>query len=361
MQILLIRPTQKIAGTERLNINLFQSLSKDQLLRLRLLTNLNLFAHIVNKYNKVRVESWLPEEVGTKKQLLKILLYAPIFIHRYLYVIHQMERGKRFDVICLQSRTEMIFISPILKKMGYKIVWIQHGAFFVSQAAGMIKKMYVLASRYADKIIAVSEDTRMDLLAGGIRSEKVQTLYIGIDTHMYKPVTKKSKQLCIGYLGTVTKEKGTDDFVAVARILGTEKFTYLVIGDGPEKKNMQKQIKATFTGFVDDVKKYLARVDVLLFPTHHFEGVSMAIREAVAMGIPVLATDIGGCREIITNGYNGYLYEQGNVGVMARDIRVLDRDRKKLRLMGKQAREVVLKKFNMEKQAKEFAAFFNSL
>jgi len=66
-------------------------------------------------------------------------------------------------------------------------------------------------------------------------------------------------------------------------------------------------------------KEYLARVDIFLFPTHHYEGVSMAIRER-GVWYPVLATDIGGCREIITNGYNGFLYKQGDVEAMARDI-----------------------------------------
>jgi len=255
----------------------------------------------------------------------------------------------------------MIFLSPVLKLMGYKIVWIQHGAFFVSQAAGLIKKMYGIAGRYVDNIIAVSQDTKMDLIAGGIRSEKVQTLYIGTDTQMYKPVTKKSKKLCISYLGTVTKEKGTDDFASVANKLGMNKFTYLVIGDGPEENNMRENIRATFTGFVDNVSHYLRKADVLLFPTHHNEGVPLAIREAMVCEVPVLAYDKGGTREIVVHGYNGFLYKEGDIEGMVRDIRMLNKNRKFLKEMGRHARETVVKRFNIEKQGKEFLKYFKNL
>ncbi len=140
-------------------------------------------------------------------------------------------------------------------------------------------------------------------------------------------------------------------------MMATKGFQTLVIGDGPDRK----LVRGGVTGFVQNVGVYLQKIDILLFPTHHHEGISMAILEAMSCGIPVLATDIGGNREIITSGYNGYLYKQGDAIVMARDIRELKENQIKLRFMGKHAREVISKKFDIKKQAMAFADFFMNI
>ena len=87
----------------------------------------------------------------------------------------------------------------------------------------------------------------------------------------------------------------------------------------------------------------------------------MAILEAAAMGIPILTTNIGGNREIIKHGYNGFLYKPGDTRGMSRDIKMFSINRKKLILMGQNARQTIVDRFNIKKQAKEYAAFFRSL
>ena len=346
-----MRSSEIFSGAERYNTLLIPQLRKDKKLRIDFLTNQTLLAEKLH----VPVTPWLFEEVGTKKQLLKILFQLPFVLHKYINaLIH-------YDLVCFQSRTEMIFLTPIAWLLHKKVVWIQHGPFFVSQASRIIKWLYRIASRYAT-IVAVSQDTKSDLTKNG--GNLVEVIYIGVKTQEIRKI--KYKNFTIGFLGALTKEKGTDDFVRVCCYYmrgraSIDNIEFFVIGDGPEKRSMMRQLPAVFTGYVEDVKKYLKEIDILLFPTHHHEGISLAILEAMAMGIPVLATDIGGCWEVIKDGYNGFLYKQGDVEKMARDIRMLNKNRAKLRLMGKHARETVVKRFNIEIQAKKFAEFFKSL
>ena len=375
MHLLLVRSTKSLSGTETYNINLFRELLKDSSIKVNFLTNLNLFAEELKKNSSsIYVEHWLPVEVGTKKQLLVNFFYFLIFIPRYITKIREIEMENRFDVICLQSRTEMIFLTPFLKSMHYKVVWIQHGSFFTSQASSLIKKLYLLTSHLVNKIIVPSKDTRTDLVFNQIKGELVKVIHIGINMKLFHPskltVIKRQRRnlelkagsFIIGFLGTLTAEKGIEDFITVSKRLGKRNYQYIVIGDGSDKTAMKQEIpEGLFTGFVLDVRKYLKVLDILLFPTHHYEATSIAILEAQAMGIPVLAYDKGGTREIITHGYNGFLYKEGDWRGMVRDAEMLNENRKLLREMGRHARQKIEEEFNIEKQGKEFVKFFKSL
>ncbi len=352
MRLLFIRSTKSFSGAEKYNVELLRELRKNTSFRIDILTNQRRLA----KELGVKPASWLPEEVGTKKQLMKAIFCTPVFIPRYFTIT------KHADLICLESRTEMVLVTPFMKLFGRKVLWIQHGPFYNSQAAGIIKVLYRWTSRFVTKIIAVSEDTKKDLMNGGVDGKKIVVIYIGVSMTKIKRIIHK--QFTVGFLGTLTKEKGTDDFIGVSNLLrsiDTSKQKFLVIGSGPERKIMRRKLRAEYTGFVTDVKRHLARIDVLLFPTHHYEGISMAILEAQAMGIPALAIDIGGNKEIIKHGYNGYLYKLGDVKSMARDIRTLAASPTKLREMGMHARQRIKERFTIEKQSKLFADIFWSI
>ncbi len=140
----MIRSTKGFSGAERYNVNLFRELKKDRNFEVSFVTNLPELAKRLN----ATCYPWLPVEVGTKKQLLYVLFSAPVFISRYISTIKRLESGKRFDAVVLESRTEMIFFTPILKLLRYKVVWIQHGPLFRSQASRFVLQFYLLASKF---------------------------------------------------------------------------------------------------------------------------------------------------------------------------------------------------------------------
>src|SRR3990167_6767968 len=126
MKILFIRNAGRISGSETYNINLFGELVKNASLDLFFLTNLPKFATRVSKLGlMVRVIRWGEEGIGTKKQLFRTLFTLHIIIPRYLSAIRSMEKEKRFDLICLQSMTEKLFLTPVLKNLGYPIIWTE--------------------------------------------------------------------------------------------------------------------------------------------------------------------------------------------------------------------------------------------
>jgi glycosyltransferase involved in cell wall biosynthesis len=324
---------------------------------------------------------WAPEEVGTKKQLLKIIFLSPIFIIKYLKMIRQMNLKRSIDIICFESMTEKIFLTPVLCLFGYKIIWIEHGPLFISQAANIIKYLYRYTSKYVKKIISVSKGTSNDLISGGINPTKIQTLYIGIDTFKFKHIEQRSLEKrqslgisinsrVIGYVGTVTKEKGLEEIVSLSRelIRRSKDYVFLIIGDGPDLNWMKNEVNYLgltsnyrFTGFTENVAPIFDVLDVFFFPTRHHEGISLSLLEALSMSKITIVKDIGGNSEVIQNNRNGYLFHRFNSVKIADLIQIFFAESKNFINIKKNAAKTIDENFNIVKQGNDFIKLFQSV
>lgn len=113
-------------------------------------------------------------------------------------------------------------------------------------------------------------------------------------------------------------------------------------------------------GFRDDVPRVLAGSDVFVLPTPS-EGLSIAIMEAMAAALPVVATAVGGNAELVEPGRTGYLVPAGDVAALAEALRVLARDPVKRRAMGRAARSRVTLDFTADKMADRYAGLYEEL
>ncbi len=376
MRILINRICNKLSGAEIYNLYLLKGLKKYSDLDI-------IFSSDNNELNKRIRQIGFPtilvqpgvDEIGTKKHFLKTLLVLPIYLSRFQKVFSKVWK---VDLIVFQSMTEKIFLTPFLKLLKQKVVWIEHGPLFATQRASIIKWLYVLVARFVDKIICVSHSTRTDLIANNIRGTKAITMYVGIDTNEFMPLDSstifrlKSKinwqnKSIVGFLGTVSKEKGIEDFVEVATLIAKEKkdIRFLVIGDGSSLEWAKHEVESRnlslyfhFTGFVADVREYLGILDVLLFPSYHKEGLSISLLEANAMGIPCVASNIGGNKEIIFPNKNGLIYTNSSPSKIKDLVLSVLQDRKKYTT---HARKVVLDLFSLEENSQKFYQLFTSI
>src|SRR3989344_1567447 len=390
MRVLMVRMTDRVSGAEIYNLNLLQGFAGYPDVDISFLTNSKYFLdRIREKKGKAFFLKSDLEEIGTKKNFLKALINSPIFISSFISNIRKVEKGEKFNLICLQSMTEKIFITPFLKLLNYKIIWIEHGPLFRTKRAAIIKILYKLISNFANKIIAVSKDTEKDLVNGRVNKNKIKTLYIGVDIKYFAPLTAKEiedekkklkiplKNFVIGFLGTVNKEKGIEEFFSVASAIsslisggrmdswdgGMKGVNFLIIGDGPLLKKIKEENKNKnfiFTGFEKDVKKYIGILDILFFPTKHNEGISLSLLETMSMRKVVVARDIGGNNEII-NENTGHLYNDYKKDGLVNAIKNLQNNKEKLKNIGKKARDEIIKNFDINKNVKNFYGLFKNL
>lgn len=370
MNLLFIRTSGGYSGAEKYNEYLFEGIKKYTDTSCSMITNSRLLYEKLKDVSESRKLICFPfPEIGTKKTLLISLLFLPWIYISYARLIYSPIK----TIIILESMTEKLFLTTLLKLLHYRVVWIEHGPLFITNRAKVVKWLYCYIAKFTDKIIVVSKDTKRDLIKGGVEKEKVKIVYIGIfrksDSGNSKINSRNlyHKPSVLGFVGTVCKEKGIAEFIDTASILikDSPKIKFLVIGDGPKlewAKQKVIDIKLTnnfeFTGFVSDVSPYLSKIDILFSPTKHHEGLSLSLLEALSAGCLVVARDIGGNKEIIKNKITGYLYKKDEEAITILE-KVLCNSIKIVKIR-KNGQAFVRKNFSSEKQTKEFVKIASS-
>lgn len=195
--------------------------------------------------------------------------------------------------------------------------------------------------RYYDKVIAVSEAMRRELLAIGISPQKLVAIHNAIDTEDFKKSGSSDirRQLnlneqtpLVGTISRLSKEKNLETLLFAAKeVISKEKeVRFLIVGEGPERINLESlanklKIKDNIIllGHREDIKKIYETIN-LLVSTSATEGLPNTILEALSMGVPVVATKVGGVGEIIKDGVNGLLFQPGDVvGIAGGIMRIL--------------------------------------
>jgi glycosyltransferase involved in cell wall biosynthesis len=170
--------------------------------------------------------------------------------------------------------------------------------------------------------------------------------------------------ICVGRLA---RDKGFANAIeALARVESGDA-RLLILGNGPERALLEQTArKARVSDRVDflgskpraEVVDYLAASDVFLFPTERDEAAPLVPLEAMAVGLPVVASDIGGGAELIESGGNGLLVPPASVDSLARAIDSLLADDALRRRMGEAARERIVERYTIEAMTRQTVAVY---
>lgn len=170
----------------------------------------------------------------------------------------------------------------------------------------------------------------------------------------------------IGMVAQLIVSKGWWDFLSVVELLKREGLNIqaLVVGEGEERPNLERWVRdheltdcVRFLGYQADVAPLYQVMDMLLFTTHQ-EGLSVAVIEALASGLPIVATDVGGIRDQVTDGTNGHVARCRDVQQMTSLCRSLVTDPALRDRMGSASRAVAERKFNEDRMLTEYAACY---
>jgi len=206
-----------------------------------------------------------------------------------------------------------------------------------------------------DTVYVNSADYRKCWIDRGIPADRIRILPRGLDTRLFEPAKRdrsfwsarglREGEIGMLFVGRVSKEKNLDLIVSAARRLaewGTP-VRPLIVGDGPYMGEMQRLLgDSIFTGYLggEDLARAYASADFFVFPstTDTFGNV---ILEAQASGIPVIVSDVGGPRDLVDHGVDGFITKANDPGDLAAAIRRLAEDSALRAKLGAAARKRV--------------------
>lgn len=219
--------------------------------------------------------------------------------------------------------------------------------------------------RWATAIIVQKTSSIKTLAQWKIPKQKIFYIEQGaIDTKKFKPPIQPptKSQPYITFVGRLIKFKGPELLVEAAPKILQEKpdVTFLFVGEGNLKTELEKKVKTLgieektkFLGIIHDVERVYQKSDVFvaLSPYNNFSDLAML--EAMACGVPVIATNAGETKKTIKDGWNGLLVEPGNVKQLVEKTLLILNDHHLAEELSKNARKTIKEKYNLEKFGNE--------
>ncbi len=233
-------------------------------------------------------------------------------------------------------------------------------------------------ARRTDRIVVNSSGTEEFYVGHGIERSKFVLIPNGIHPATASTITRAqlladlglpAEARLIGAVNRLWPQKRVKDLIWAADLLKVIRpdVHLLVIGDGPQRERLlrfRRQVciedKVHFLGHRDDVAQMMPHFDVLWLGSE-YEGLPNVIMEAMSHAVPVVATDISGCRDLVVTGETGYLVPVGDRAGFARYTNKLLDDRELARRLGEAGRARVLAEFSVEKMVERHAALYREL
>jgi len=300
---------------------------------------------------------WVPEleaagirHIPLKSSTRRMDLLADLRAARDLWRILGRER---FDVLHTHTPKPGFYGRVLGRLAGVPIVVNTVHGLYATEDDHWLKRAVVygleaIASRCSDAELVVSSED-LELLHRWRISPRNRSKLVGngVDLARFDPTRfdaearrrlretfgVTSDQIVVGVVGRLVAEKGYPELFEAARIL-SDRYAFLAIGPhDPDKadalpKRMLNEAQAAgvrILGMRNDVDELHAGFDIFVLPSHR-EGLPIAAIEAAASGLPIIATDIRGCRQVVDHGRNGLLIPVGNAKAMAAAITRLGED-----------------------------------
>jgi len=254
-----------------------------------------------------------------------------------------------------------IFLSTLFNR-NLKTYFFDHG---LNLWKGKIHIMltHIIAFK-AEAIIVVSEAKRkIKIEKENFKYSKVQLIHncfkqsVEIDESKIILPDIQDK-FTIGFVGRFSSVKQLDILIDVAKILlkSTNNFRFILVGDGPEMSEIKNQIKDNnlemyfiTTGFVLDPLSYMRTFNVFILPSIR-EDLSVALMEAGSVGLPSIAFDVGGNKEIIIDGETGFIIPPFNLDIFAAKILEFIKNEDLVIVFGINAKKRIFDKFSSKKR-----------
>jgi len=281
----------------------------------------------------------LPLDLGPKLAIRSAIDFTwrwPVYARTLRRALGEWQRQVGFDLLHVQFKKEQLLATRTARRLGMRVVWTEHGPL----PPPLVRfwpalRLYRRSAGDASAIVCISTAVERDLARHGLARSTLHVCRNGISLpETPSPDTRDAVRASLGLagdalvvaaVGRLSWVKGLRHLIdAVPLVLRCQPTAqFLIIGDGPDRPELEALATARgvtnhvrFTGHRDDVTRILAAVDILALPSLS-EGLPFAAMEAMAAGVPVVASRVGALAELLDEGRAGVLVRPASAEALA--------------------------------------------
>ena len=350
---------------------------------------------LLDKGNHVDVACNIQREINPRLLERNCKVYniefqrSPLNKHNYnaYKKVKRLIQDEKYDLVHVHTPVASFLTRMACRKIpNLKILYTAHGFHFFKGSPLKNWLMYYpierLAARWTDVLITMNEEdysiARKFKIRDGGSVYKVHG--VGIDLNKFQPQTKEKKRIMrkeygfkeedfiLFYAAELNHNKHQDLLINVVNILKDRipNIKLLLAGNGPLEGQYKRQVEqlnlgryVDFLGYRDDIPSLLAMSDVVVASSRR-EGLPVNIMEAMATGLPIVATDVRGHRDLIINGENGYIVGLDDIEGFAKSIEYLYKYKELRNKFGKKGIEIV-QKYSLVNVLREMESLYQKL
>ncbi len=309
--------------------------------------------------------SLIPYFINSNVEIFVLNYDNPLSFFKILNIL----KSKNFSVINTYLTKASLYISFVNLFIGRFIYCTLLNAIIHEKLSFIQKKIYpigyFLLSKMCDGFIVNSRQNKTHFIDSlNLNDNFIKVIYSGIDVEQFaryyiKPSNyTNKKKITIGYVGRLSPEKGSIYLIEALSYLDDIEFECKILGDGPIRNELENLIlkyklshKVEFFGFQENIADYIYEMDVIVVPSLN-ETFGLNIVEGFALKKAVIATNIGGIPEIISDGISGYLVPPRDSFSISEKIRFLSKNFEIIDRIGQFAFGVFRRKFTSTIMAK---------
>ncbi len=309
---------------------------------------------------------------------------APLSDWRAFRRIRALLREGEYDIAHAHSSKAGFLTRFAADRRRTKVIYTPHGFAFEMRVAPWRRGLYTALERYAarrtDRLIAVCESERQAGLRAGVGSEdQYVVIPNGLDPEGFPPRTDRETaretfdladtDFVYGSVGELRPQKGYDVLIEAAALVVAERpdSIFLVAGGGAARERLRADAarrglgeRVRFLGHQADVRLMLCALDVFVMPSR-WEAAPYSLLEAMAVGLPVVASRVGGIVDTVREDEEGYLVPPGDARHLAGALLRMARDDRDRERVAANARRRVLADFDVHKTMAQLAELYRQV
>ncbi len=286
-------------------------------------------------------------------------------------------RELRADILCCSGYKPDVVGWLAARRVGIPAIAVAHGWTGATWRVRLYETVDRRILRRFSAVVAVSQAQADLVMRAGVSPERVAVIRNAVGPDQFEqpdPASgerlrkffRRAPARIVGAAGRLSPEKGFDTLVRAARLVRDANVDagFVVFGDGPLRESLHRLIRSQgledrfiLAGFRSDLGRFLPHLDLAVLPSYA-EGLPVVLLEALAAGVPVVATRVGGIPEVIDDGVQGFLVSPRDFSAMALRIQDALADPERLHALGSHGRQRVREEFMFHAQATRYADLF---